>query len=110
MPLLWAGMCFAAPTRNTEFLKNAAEVKEVANSKEFYIQTENGLNPYKDLEIFVVVRQVEDPLRKGWIDFEFVGRAAVAETSSNNAHFVLYKAFKGMELKKGTGSSRPAIR
>ncbi len=90
----------AVPTRNGDFLKNTMQVDEVTSPKEFYVGYDSGTEPFKELQVFVVVRQIEDPLRPGWFDFEVVGRAAVAETYINKAHFVLYKPFKGAELRK----------
>jgi hypothetical protein len=102
MAVSLAPLCQAAPTRNAQVLSNTPMIDDVQGKKEFFVNFEAGRQSYKDLEVFVVVREIEDPLRKGWFDFEFVGRAAVAETSVNNAHFVLYKPFnKGGEIQKG---------
>lgn len=91
----------AAPVHDPKLLDRARVISEVSDKKEFYVDFPAGSAPFHDLQVLLVVREVEDPLRKGWFELQFVGRAAVVETSVNRAHFVLYKPFTGGELKAG---------
>jgi hypothetical protein len=91
----------AVPTRNRDALARAPTVSEVSTKKEFFVNLPAGDATWKEYEVFLVVREVEDSVRKGWYDFEFVGRAAVAESTGSTAHLVLYKPFKNDETRKG---------
>jgi hypothetical protein len=91
----------ASPTQNQHFLEAAPEISEIQGKKEFFVQYDLGTKPWREFEVFLVAREVEDPNRKGWYDFQFVGRAAVVESSVSSAHLVMYKPFKTTEMQKG---------
>jgi hypothetical protein len=91
----------AVAVQDPNYLAHSYEVGSVINKKEFSVTFSSDGHPLKDLEVLLVLRLVPIAARKGWYETEFVGRAAVAETSANVAHMVLYKPFKGQEIQKG---------
>jgi hypothetical protein len=98
---VFAHTAIAAPCQVPDYLKKAPQVKDVSGDKEFFVEYALDTKPWEQFEVFVVVRQVEDPTSKGWFDFQFIGRAAVAESSDTAARLVLYKPFLGMKLQPG---------
>ncbi len=81
-------------------LDHAPKIVETRPPKEFIVEHEGG-KAWSPFDVFVVAKQVPDPLRKGWFEFEFIGRAAVVDGDERKARLVLYKSFKNAQLADG---------